>query len=222
MTAPLPRVGAAARPPAPSGPWSARPPAPSRPWSARRPEVPLLVLGVLVLLLVALGAFWAASRSGAPTAAPPAPSAPPVAPAGGGLAQQAARADTDCAAHAYGDVRDFLAATPCVSLDRAVHSGTALGAQVVVSVASVRMPSDGAAEDLHRLVDTDGTGNVADLLREGVVVPGGPAELDGAGYASRRDGSLVVVVESDFTDPRREDAGLLDRVAAEALPLGGR
>jgi hypothetical protein len=50
-------------------------------------------------------------------------------------------------------------------------------------------------------------------------VPGGPAELSDAGYASARDGATVVVAEADFADPAVKDADALDLVSKAAMQL---
>jgi hypothetical protein len=133
--------------------------------------------------------------------------------------QQATRADTECAANAYGRVADFLRAKPCTALDRALYTTTAEGRPAVASVSIVQMPDESAAAELQKLADTSGTGNISDLLRSGVRVPGGPDNLTAAGYASARSGSTVVIVEADFADPAVRDVAALDRLSRAALQL---
>jgi hypothetical protein len=131
----------------------------------------------------------------------------------------AARTDTDCAANAYGKVAEFFRGTPCTRLDRSLYSTTVDGRLVAVSVSVVQMPTEQAAMDLQKLADTSGTGNVNDLLRAGVRVPGGPDSLTDAGYASSREGIAVAIAEADFADRAVSDEGLLDRISEAALQL---
>lgn len=182
----------------------------------------LLVAGTVVLALLAAAAVvWVVNRgdgqdrAGTPSVTPTAPPPPYE------LVERATRPDTDCAAHAYGEVADFFAGTPCASLGRALHTGSVDGAGIVVAVATVTMASEADATALQELVDTSGTGNVNDLLREGVTIPDVPERLTDAGYASQRTGAVVVIVETDFTDPDVEDEAALDAVADGSLVLGG-
>ena len=125
-----------------------------------------------------------------------------------------------CTGHAYGAVAEFLGATDCVGLARALYSTEVDGEAVVVSVARVQMPDAAAARELRGLADQNGSGNVSDLLREGVRYPGSPAELSGAEYASAVSGPTVTIVEAAWV---AEDAQLgaaeIDRLAGEGLAL---
>lgn len=136
------------------------------------------------------------------------------------LSLQATRADSDCAVHSYGRTREFFLATRCAGLQRGLYTGIAEGVPVVISVSTVEMPDGDEAAALRDLVDTSGTGNVSDLLREGALLPGGPSELDGAGYASARDGASVVIVETAPRELGGVDGALLDRTSEAMLPLG--
>ena len=84
----------------------------------------------------------------------------------------------------------------------------------------VRLADAAAARSLRSLTDANGSGNVSDLLREGVRYTGSPAELSGAEYASAVSGSTVTIVESAWVDG---DAGGssadIDKVADAALAL---
>ena len=186
----------------------------------------LLVAGIAgaVLLLAAVGVWALRSPSPPPPAqAHPSSSATQTSAikvAGGfQFTQHAARTDTDCAANAYGKVADFFKNSPCTRLDRAIYSSTVDGKVVVVSVSVVQMPDESKATELKKLADTNGTGNVSDLLRAGVRVPGGPDSLTNAGYASGRDGAVVVIAEADFADQGMRDETLLDRISEAALQL---
>ncbi|RBY94637.1 hypothetical protein DQ244_04945 [Blastococcus sp. TBT05-19] len=130
------------------------------------------------------------------------------------------RVDETCAGHAYGDVAAFLDATDCVGLSRALYSASVEGAPVVVSVSRVTMADPATARQLRALADTNGSGNVSDLLREGLTFEGGPAKLSGAEYASATSGATVTIVESAWSDPARAgSAAAVDAVATEALAL---
>ncbi|HEY2723721.1 MAG TPA: hypothetical protein VGI84_03440 [Pseudonocardiaceae bacterium] len=202
-------------------PGARRPEQPTPPrnrFSARAVAVTFAALLVLVLAVVAV-LTW--PRSGA-TPAPPttaAPAAPVVrTDTGAALVQRATRTDGDCAAHSYGQVTQFLSRTPCTSLRRALYTATSSQGPTVVSVSTVVMPSAQEAADLQQLTDRNGTGNVSDLLREGVRVDSGPTRMRDASYASRRNGATVVIVEAAATS---RDANALDPLAQAALALGG-
>ena len=133
---------------------------------------------------------------------------------------QAVRVDETCAGHAYGEVAEFLAATDCTGLSRALYSAQTTAGPVVVSVVRVQMPDTATARDLRALADRNGSGNVNDLLREGATYPGGPAKLSGAEYASALSGPTVTIVESAWADPGATGATSdIDRVASDALAL---
>jgi hypothetical protein len=93
------------------------------------------------------------------------------------------------------------------------------GGEVVVSVIRVQMPDATAARALRTLADQNGSGNVSDLLREGVRYTGSPAELSGAEYASALSGPTVTIVEVAAAEDAQVGAPELDRVAGEALAL---
>ncbi len=122
-----------------------------------------------------------------PRGQPPTPAAPPVGTTqlvdGTRFTLQAVADDSTCVGHAYGEIAAFFATTDCTGLSRALYSAQVDGGPAVVSVARVRMPDTARARDLRALTDANGSGNVSDLLREGVryPVPGGAV---GAEYAS--------------------------------------
>lgn len=187
-------------------------------------------VAVPLLLVLATAGLWAGSEPqaipgraipGGPGSAATAGSNPAAAARtapGLDLAVRATRTDTDCAAHSYGRVQDFLATHPCRSVQRALYFGADPGGPVVVAVATVEMESEADAAELQKLADTNGTGNVADLLREGVTFDGAPPRLSDASYASRRHGPTLVIVEAAAASgPARP----LDSLAEDALELGG-
>nr|WP_204262202.1 hypothetical protein [Blastococcus saxobsidens] len=125
-----------------------------------------------------------------------------------------------CAGHAYGDVETALAVNDCTGLSRALYSASVEGAPVVVSVVRVTMADPATARQLRVLTDTNGSGNVSDLLREGVTFDGGPARLASAEYASAVSGPTVTIVETSWFDPAAAgSAGALAAVATDGLSL---
>ena len=140
--------------------------------------------------------------------------------AGTSYTVQAVNLTDTCAGHAYGEVADFLATTNCTGLSRALYSANVGGEAVVVSVVRVQMPDATSARDLRALTDRNGSGNVSDLLREGVRYTGSPAELSGAEYASALSGPTVTIVEAAWADEDAEEGATeIDRVAGDALAL---
>jgi hypothetical protein len=132
---------------------------------------------------------------------------------------QAVQLDGSCRDHAYGQVAEFFAAADCTGLSRALWATQIEGSAVVVSVSRVRMADTATARDLQALTDTTGTGNVNDLLREGVRYTGGPEELSDAEYASAVSGPVVTIVESSWVQPGAGDGAGVDAVADSALVL---
>ncbi|SHF89180.1 hypothetical protein [Geodermatophilus nigrescens] len=218
---------------------AAPPPAPldgprDRPPSDRRRLVLLAVAGlVVVALLVGLVVGLTGGGDGdAAAQEPPAPTSAPATPTATGptpgttsvqdgrtyVLQQVQTADT-CLGNAYGDVASFFESTDCAGLSRALWSTDVEGRDVVVSVSTVDMGDAAAARQLRALADTNGSGNVSDLLREGVRYPGGPDELSGAEYASSVAGTVVTIVESSWVDGGDGDTADLDVVAGTGLAL---
>ena len=133
---------------------------------------------------------------------------------------QAVQVDDTCVGHGYGDTGAFFTTTDCTALSRALYSAEIGGEPVVVAVARVQMPDAAAARALRDLTDRNGSGNVSDLLREGVRYTGSPAELSGAEYSSAVSGSTVTVVESAWVDEDAEGSSAdIDKVADDGLSL---
>lgn len=131
---------------------------------------------------------------------------------------QAFQYDASCAGRAYGAARGFFETTDCGGLVRSLWSAEADGLPAVVSVAQVTMPDAARAQALLSLTDTAGTGNVNDLLREGVRFDGGPEALSDAEYASAATGEVATIVETDWVDGEGSAAALL-ALAENALEL---
>ena len=193
----------------------------------------LLIAGALVVVLLLGGIGWfvlgdrvsgdggsAGGSSAASDTAAPGPEVGAVQTIGGvGYTLEAVDVVDSCVGHAYGAVADSFGTTDCTGLSRALYSADVGGGEVVVSVIRVQMPDATAARALRTLADQNGSGNVSDLLREGVRYTGSPAELSGAEYASALSGPTVTIVEVAAAEDAQVGAPELDRVAGEALAL---
>lgn len=105
------------------------------------------------------------------------------------------RADRDCAAHSYGDVRTFFRDRPCSAMTRLLFEVRDRRRNVVlVAVAVVGMPDASGAAAYQRLVDRHGTGNVTELSRESGRYR--RVRFVGVPYGSERDGEVVVNVQA--------------------------
>jgi hypothetical protein len=135
--------------------------------------------------------------------------------------QRVVTTDPTCEGHAYGQAVQFLRQHPCAQLDRSLWSGDVDGGPVVASVAVVRMADATSATAFKALVDSSGTGNVADLLREGKGFPGAPASMSAnAGYGSAQVGESVVIAETTVgAGAAAVGEGTLDRIARRAVDL---
>jgi hypothetical protein len=217
------------------------PPPPPRPLVGPRRRSPearrrLVLLAAAALALVVVAVVAVASLtggSGGASAAPP-PSTPttsaapePVGPQPGdrtvldgrAFTREQVQVDDTCVGNSYGDVADFFERTDCAGLARALWSTDVSGRTVVVAVSSVEMGDPGGARDLRDLADRNGSGNVSDLLREGVTYPGAPDGLSGAEYASAAQGPLVTIVETSWVAPGEAGTADLDLVAGTGLGL---
>ncbi|GAB3348809.1 hypothetical protein [Modestobacter lapidis] len=222
-----PDTGAAAHPAGLPGPGGA----------PRRPLALLVTAALLVAVLLGVGGFLllrdpdggdAGTTPAAATTGNPATPTTPAAPAPGDtevlegfrFTLQTGRVDDSCAGRAYGAVADYFTRSDCVGLSRALWTAETEGGWAVVSLSRVVMPNAASAQALQDLADTDGSGNVSDLLREGVRVDGAPERLSGAEYGSAVDGATVTIVETDWADPAvRGGSATLDTLADAALAL---
>jgi hypothetical protein len=126
----------------------------------------------------------------------------------------------DCVALSYGKTKKFFGDSNCKRLSRALYTGTAEGKKVLVSVVLVTMPDAAKAKQLKALTDTDGTGNVTDLVLDGTYKTQGGLKLsDEAGqYQSSVSGADVTLVLAKFLD-QHGDKPALAKVTAAALHL---
>jgi len=134
------------------------------------------------------------------------------------------KVDDDCGAHAYGKTQQFFTDHPCQQLTRSAFTTQVDGRTVYTSVSVVAFDNAQDATDLQDLTQADNTGNVNDLVREGVLEVDGLKTLSAqGGYASEVQGNKITIVESDY-DPGNADGGSedeLDDVSSDALRLGG-
>ncbi|MFC5066290.1 hypothetical protein [Actinomycetospora atypica] len=133
--------------------------------------------------------------------------------------QRVVTTEPTCEGHAYGLAVQFLRERPCVQLDRTLWTADADGTPVVAAVAVVHMRDAASAAALKSLIDSSGTGNVADLLREGRGYPGAPAGLTDAGYSATQLGETVAIAETDATDSSSPSESTLDGLARSTLVL---
>ncbi|UJW31874.1 hypothetical protein L3Q67_43100 [Saccharothrix sp. AJ9571] len=126
---------------------------------------------------------------------------------------------TDCAGNAYGEIERWFAAHPCQRVVRALYvTNAGEGARALVSVVLVTMPDPELAAQLKAVTDTDDTGNINDLVRDGTAkLPKAP-EVAKGNYESKASGADVTIVEGDFYDKHKDDP-LLKRVTTDALRL---
>lgn len=104
-----------------------------------------------------------------------------------------------CTLQSYGQVRRFFLRTPCRSLDQRLFAfADADGNVIAVSVVWVRMSSAGNADGLRQVEDVYGTGDITPVATQFLRADG--IRFTGQHYASRTDGSLAVVAE---TEPMR-------------------
>ena len=137
------------------------------------------------------------------------------------------RRDSNCADHAYDQTKTFFQSTPCQQLTRALYTtATSDGRKVYTNISVVRMASSDEAAKLRELTDKDGTGNVNDLIREGIVkVPPLRSLSNGGGYQAVQHDRNVIIVESDY-DPsvkkgdKKKDEEALDAICEDAIRLG--
>jgi len=78
----------------------------------------------------------------------------------------------------------------------------------------------GSARESLAFNYANGSGNVSDLLREGMRYTGSPAELHKAEYASAVSGATVTIVESAWVDENADGSSAdVDEVADDGLAL---
>lgn len=179
--------------------------------------------GLLVVAVVAGLVWWLIRHPTGPIGEPHA-AAPTQSPLTSGPFDYTAVAGpistTNCAAHSYGTVQEWFGDHACKRLSRGLYTTEVNGARVLVSVSVVTMPSADLARELYGLARTSGTGNVKDLVREGVAnIPHAPDVAEGQ-YKSTLNAPRVTIVEANYFG-EHSDEQLLTHIAADARRIAG-
>lgn len=125
----------------------------------------------------------------------------------------------NCAGNAYGDVVDWFRTNPCDRVHRTLYETRTGQARALVSVVVVTMPQQRSAQQLKVTTDTDGTGNVNDLVRDGTAtLPGAPNVARGE-YASRVVGTRLTITETAYFPDAAGAPETLAEIAHDALRL---
>ena len=209
ITTPVPRVTAAA---------PVRPP-PARPSRTVR-WLPLGAIALLTVLLVTAVVLAMTGSGGSPTRSAAAPSSQVVV-NGITFAQRASAADSECAAHAFGDAQASLLSTGCVAIRRDSYEATVRNRPVAVTLAVITFANDDAARAFKTVADNPGGGGVTDLAVETARWPRTPS-FDGAAYVSTVQGAVVRLALAAWLDASSSttDPDLLTAArAAAAMPL---
>ena len=177
----------------------------------------LAVTGVLVVLLI--GGGVALSHPSGSAATPPASAVQAVAPAG--YVVKVTDAITDCAGHSRGKTQVSFKAENCLKATRLLATGEVGGRPVLFVVSRIQMATGAAAASVKQVLDGNGTGNLNDLLRDGMTYPGAPAKMPISGYASLQTGAVVTVAEAGFVDGRSSNTDPALRAAAAAVATRG-
>jgi hypothetical protein len=214
-TTPHPRPATPAEPgepPAFSQPVPARTPQPVAPPSPARhlPSRRTLVVAGAVIAVLTAGALGLSNPFG-PDAAPPA-TAQRNAPAG--YAVKVTDVVTDCASHSHGRTRSSFETQNCVKARRSLATGQVSGRPTLFVASRIEMTTVEAAASVKQVLDSTGTGNLNDLLREGRTFPGAPKAMPVSGYASVQSGTVILVAEAGFIDGPSSNANPALRAAA--------
>ena len=178
----------------------------------------LAIAGVLLALLIGGGVALSHPSDSATT--PPASAVQAVAP--GGYVVQVTDSITDCAGHSRGKAQVSFKAKNCVRATRLLATGEVGGRPVLFVVSRIQMTTGEAAASVKQVLDGNGTGNLNDLLRDGMTYPGAPAKMPISGYASLQTGTVVTVAEAGFIDNGRSsntDPALRAAAAAVATKV---
>lgn len=124
-----------------------------------------------------------------------------------------------CGLQSTRQVQQFFLRTPCTSLDELLFAlDDSKDSMIVVSVAWVKMSSKDDATKLKTLEDIYGSGDITPIATQ--ILGLGGIHFTGSHYASRQDGSLVVVSEAEPVRGRPSTTLLNDapKVAAVLPP----
>jgi hypothetical protein len=129
--------------------------------------------------------------------------------------------DTDCAAHAYGDVQVWLERNRCSELVRARYESSSDGKRAAILVAVLRFPESVLAGELNSVADKPGSGAIADASAEGTPWPGKAKPFfESAAFASGREGNSLKIVQAVWIgEPSTPDDENLEKLANSALEI---
>jgi len=185
---------------------------PSRP-ALRRPPLRVLVAGGAAAAALFLAGAFALSRADNPAAAgSAAPIASTTTPAV--YTVQVTDVITSCRDHSHGRTKSSFRKENCVKATRFLASGKVSGRPVVFVMSRIQMATAEAAASVKQVLDSTGTGNLNDLLREGKSFQGAPGSMPASGYASVQTGPVVVVAEAGFIQGPSASANPALRAAA--------
>jgi hypothetical protein len=181
---------------------------------------------VLVAMLLLTGIVYAVASSGSSDEQPDSASATRTESSGvqvDGLTfePKGALSDTDCAAHAYGDVQVWLERNRCSELVRARYESTSDGKRAAILVAVLRFPESVLAGELNTVADQPGSGAIADASTEGTAWPGKSKPFfESAAFASGREGNSLKLVQAVWIgEPSTPDDTTLTKLATSALQI---
>jgi hypothetical protein len=129
--------------------------------------------------------------------------------------------DTDCAAHAYGDVQVWLERNRCSELVRARYESTSDGKRAAILVSVLRFPETVLAGELNSVAERPGSGAITDASTEGTPWPGKSKPFfESAAFASGREGNSLKLVQAVWIGaPSTPDDEALAKLAAGALEI---
>lgn len=203
-------------------------PGPARPEGGRGGQLRWLPVSAaaLVALLLLTGILYAVASAGDGEPEPTGSSPTTVATSdveidGQAFVPKGTVADTDCAAHAYGDVQAWLERNRCGELVRMRYESTSDDRRAAVLVAVLRFPEDVLAGELRTVADQPGAGAITDPSAEGQEWPGGTTPyFESAAYASGLEGGSLTLVQAVWIGaPSTPDDTDLTRLATLALDI---
>ncbi|MGH3858350.1 hypothetical protein [Actinokineospora sp.] len=180
-----------------------------------------IVAAILIAILLATGIAVAISSANKGSADRPESSTNQIPVDGVAFTAKGSAEHTDCAAHAFGDVKTWLEKNGCARLIRARFEATSDGKPVAVVVSVLRFTKSTSATELRAVADRPGAGGIADQAAEGVAWPG-PHQptFESAAYASGREGSSLKLVQAVWLDKKSDpDDPILKSVVTKALQL---
>ncbi|SDH93254.1 hypothetical protein SAMN05192558_103227 [Actinokineospora alba] len=180
-----------------------------------------IVATILIAILLATGIAVAISSANKGSAGKPENSTSEIPVDGVAFTAKGSVEHTDCAAHAYGDVRTWLEKNGCARLIRGRFEATSDGKPVAVLVSVLRFTKSASATELRAVADKPGAGGIVDQGAQGVAWPGAhqPA-FESAAYASGREGNSLKLVQAVWLDKKSNpDDPALRSVVTKALQL---